>query len=291
MEFRRSYKLTDRSLRELMEEGLPGEVANALGPLKDRTFRTRREFADALDELKKAPQSKAERKLVFKYCRRSLLGLERIIPNRSLREWAEALIFALVVAAGVRTFLFAPFKIPSGSMIPTIAIGDHIFATMFSYGIPVPFTDIKLFPGGVERGDIVIFPYPLDPSVDYIKRAIALEGETVEVRGTTVYIDGKPLEEPYAYHDPAILARIRANGDGGPVFGPVTVPKGKLFVMGDNRFNSADSRAWMDHNGNRRPFVDVVTVKGKGRIVYWSHDPDEGWFGGYRWGRIGSLLE
>lgn len=291
MHFGRSYLLTENSLQELAESGVNEDAVNALKALKDRKFMTRKDFAEALTRLRPASQTKAEQKLIFKYSKRSLLGLERIIPWRSVREWVEALIFALVVAAIVRTFVFAPFKIPSGSMIPAIKIGDHIFATMFSYGLPVPFSGVKLFPTAIQRGDIVIFPYPLDPSVDYIKRAIALEGETVEVRGIIVYIDGKPLGEPYAFYEPDILAQIKINGNEGPVFGPVTVPPGKIFVMGDNRFNSADSRAWVDRNGNRKPFVDVSTVKGKGQIVYWSHDPEEGWFAGYRLGRIGTMLK
>jgi signal peptidase I len=292
MRFGRSYQLTDRALKELGEQGLSGVMLKALAGLKDTKFPSRIELSKALAGLAVAPPSKSEQKIIFKFGRRSLLGLDRLIPNRSTREWVEALIFAIVVAAVVRSFLFAPFKIPSGSMIPTIKIGDHIFATMFSFGVPVPFSDIKLFPSPIRRGDIVIFPFPLDPSVDYIKRAIALEGETVEVRGgVRVYINGKPLAEPYAYYEPAILAQIRNNGSEGPSFGPVTVPPGKFFVMGDNRFNSADSRAWVDRNGNPQPFVDVSTVKGKGQIVYWSHDPDAGLLGGYRFGRIGTMLQ
>ena len=91
------------------------------------------------------------------------------------------MIFAVVVATVVRTYLFAPFQIPSGSMLPTIQIGDHIFASMYTYGSPVPFTDIKLFEKPVRRGDIIIFPYPSDPSIDYIKRAVGLPGETLEI--------------------------------------------------------------------------------------------------------------
>jgi len=215
--------------------------------------------------------------------RRSLLRLERIIPHRATREWVEALIIALAVAVVFRTFLFAPFKIPSGSMIPTIRIGDHLFASKFSYGLPIPFIDARLFAQEVRRGDIVIFPYPLDPSVDYIKRVIGTGGETVEMRGRTVYIDGTPLDEPYAYYDPRIVKQFERRGQPLPDYGPVTVPEGKLFVMGDNRLNSADSRVW--------GFVDVDDVIGEGLIVYWSHDPRAGLLSGYRLGRIGTILE
>ena len=102
------------------------------------------------------------------------MRLDLLIPNRTIREWTEALIFAVVVATFVRTYFFAPFQIPSGSMLPTIQIGDHIFASMYTYGSPIPFSDIKLFKKPVKRGDIVIFPYPQDPSIDYIKRAVGL---------------------------------------------------------------------------------------------------------------------
>lgn len=291
MGFGRSYQLTEYALTELKERGMDSGALKELATLKNRQFSSGKEFSEALLRLKAPPQSEAEQKLILKLGRSSLLGLERMIPNRSTREWVEAIIVALVVAVIVRTFLFAPFKIPSGSMIPTISIGDHIFANMFSYGVPVPFTDIKLFPSTIKRGDIVIFPFPLDPSDDYIKRTIALEGETVEVRGLTVYINGEPLTEPYAYHDPDILAQIGNNGNQELVFGPVTVPPGKIFVMGDNRFHSADSRFWVDGNKNPQPFVDVSTVKGKGKIVYWNHDPAASYFCCYRVGRIGTLLE
>ncbi|MCZ6532807.1 MAG: signal peptidase I [SAR324 cluster bacterium] len=283
MIFSRSYRLTGASLDELEEGGVPADKLQALKKLVGRSFATRQEYLLHLDEVLAAPTTPAERKLYLKYGRGSFLGLERLIPHRSTREWVEALLFAFVVAALVRTFFFAPFKIPSGSMVPTIAVGDHIFATMYNYGIPVPFTDTKLFPREISRGDIVIFPYPLDPSVDYIKRVVALGGETVSIRGTTVYINNEPLDEPYAYFDPILkLARFGNNGEYMEKFGPVTLPPGMLFVMGDNRLNSRDSREW--------GFVDGSTVRGRGQIVYWSHNPDESFLSGYQWGRIGTLL-
>jgi signal peptidase I len=200
-----------------------------------------------------------------------------------VREWVDALVFAIVIAAVVRTFLIAPFKIPSGSMYPTIEVGDHIFATMFDYGIPVPFTDIKLGRQEIQRGDIVIFPFPSDPDIDYIKRVVGRGGETVEMKGEQVYIDGKPLAEPYAWYDPHVVNARRLNGQAPPNFGPIRVPPGKLFVMGDNRYNSSDSRFW--------GFVDEKTVKGRGWVIYFSHDPGKGWFSGYRIGRIASQLD
>ncbi len=291
MGFAKSFLVTEFSIRELEDSGLAPKTAQALRHMRDRRFESSREFLRELGRHSPAPMEPAEEKLILKYSRQSLLRLEKLIPHRSTREWVEALVFALVVAVIVRGFIFAPFKIPSGSMIPTIEIGDHIFATMYSYGISVPFTGVRLFESEIERGDIVIFPYPLDPSIDYIKRVIAVGGETVRVEDTTVFINGEPLAEPYGYYDPLVLAHFRKNGSQPETYGPVTVPKGKIFVMGDNRFNSADSRAWRDDYGTPRPFVDVATVKGKGRIIYWSHDPDAGWLGGYRIGRIGGILK
>jgi len=209
--------------------------------------------------------------------------LERVIPHRGLREWVEALLIALIVATLFRTFLFAPFEIPSGSMRPTLKVGDRLFASRFAYGIPVPFAHTRLFEQGIERKDIVIFPYPRNPSTDFIKRVIAVGGETVEVRGKAVYVDGTRLDEPYAYYDPRIERELKRTGRGMPDYGPVTVPHGKLFVMGDNRLNSADSRVW--------GFVDADTVEAKGTVIYWSHDPRRGWLSGYHLGRVGTILQ
>jgi signal peptidase I len=278
----RSYQLTDVTLRELKEAGLAEGALEALRSQNNgRVYRTT-EFQELLARLGDNKVSQEDRRVIQKFARLSLLRLERFIPNRGLREWVDALVFALVIAAIVRTFIVAPFKIPSGSMIPTILVGDHIFATMFSYGVPVPFTHVKLFPEPIQRQDVVIFPFPGDPSVDYIKRVIAKGGETVMVRGTEVFIDGKPLSEPYAYYDPGILQAYRRNSQTPPDFGPVRVPEGYLFVMGDNRFNSSDSRVW--------GFVDAATVLGRAQVIYWSHDPNDDLFSGYRLGRIGHLL-
>ena len=279
----RSFQVTETVLAALTQDGLPPELVESLRAINDRKYFSKREFLGDITRLDPAPASRSERKLILRHSRLGFLGLERLVPNRTVREWVEALIFALIIASIVRTFLFAPFKIPSGSMIPTISIGDHIFATMFSYGVPVPFTDIKLFSQEVRRGDIIIFPYPRDPSVDYIKRVIAREDETVAVRNGKVLINGNVLNESYAYFDESIMALYRRQGRNLPDFGPVKVPPGHLFVMGDNRLNSSDSRVW--------GFVSESAVKGKGQIVYWSHDPREGWMGGYHLSRIGTLLQ
>jgi signal peptidase I len=277
----RMYRISDVALEELKQAGLSEVALASLRTCRGQSFGTRA-LDERLEQLGPKKLDEEERKLIRKYTRLSLLRLERLIPNRGLREWVDALVFAVLIAAIVRTFIIAPFKIPSGSMYPTIKVGDHIFATMFSYGIPVPFTDSKIDPQPVHRGDIVIFPYPEDPSVDYIKRVIGLPGETVEMKGEQVYIDGRALDEPYAYYDPHVLRARQLAGQPPQHFGPVRVPPGHLFMMGDNRFNSSDSRYW--------GFVDESTVKGRGWVIYFSHDPDDGWLQGYRLGRIAQVI-
>ena len=280
MVLRRSYKITEGVLEELAAQGLSAHKLQALAQLEGRSFLTQGELLNAMGT--KAKPDKAESKLIVKLTRPSLLRLEKIIPHRGAREWAEALFFAFAVAAVVRTFIFAPFEIPTGSMVPTILEGDRIFASMFNYGIPVPFTDVKLFRQPIERGDIIIFPYPLDPSQDYIKRVIAVGGDTLEIRGQKVILNGVEQDEPHAFFDPIIQTQLDKVGESQRL-GPIVVPKGKLFMMGDNRYNSADSRVW--------GFVDEITVKGQGGLIYWSHDPMEGLGSGYRFNRIGSFLK
>lgn len=206
---------------------------------------------------------------------KKIINLERFIKNKTLREWVEALIFALIVAVIFRTWIFAPYQVPTGSMIHTIEIGDHLFVSKFAYGLIVPFTDIKIFPSKVERGDIVVFIYPEDPSKNFVKRAIGLGGDTIEIVGEKVYINGELERGKYMYYDRNIYPI--------PERKKIEVPKGKLWVMGDNRRNSKDSRYW--------GFVEEKKVLGKGVIVYWNHDPRESLLSGYHLGRIGTLLK
>jgi len=283
----RSYKINDRILEELRSAGMDDLALASLRSLQRNQSYSGNEFTTALAGIGPKKLDEDEQRAVTKLARTSLIGLDRFIPHRGTREWVEALVFAIVIALFVRTFLIAPFKIPSGSMIPTIEVGDHIFATMFNYGVPVPFTEEKLFRSEIQRGDIVIFPYPKNPEMDYIKRVIARGGEMVQVKDNRAFINGKPLDEPYAYIDPREWGRMSARGliDPGCNFActaPVRVPDGHLFMMGDNRLNSSDSRVW--------GFVDEKTVRGRGWIIYFSHNPDAGLFGGYRLGRIASIL-
>ncbi len=206
---------------------------------------------------------------------KKIINLERFIKNKTVREWVEALIFALIVALIFRTWIFAPYRVPTGSMIHTIEIGDHLFVSKFAYGLIVPFTDRKLFPSKVERGDIVVFPYPEDPSKNFIKRVVGIGGDTIEIIGENLYINGELEPQEYVYHDKSAYSIPENRVE--------KVPEGKLWVMGDNRRNSKDSRYW--------GFVEEKKVQGKGVIVYWNHNPHRNLLAGYDFGRIGTLLK
>ena len=281
-----TYKLSEKSLNKLQKKGISEAALNDLAEMENLVFSSQETFLGRVSKLSQAKEIMEKEDDLLKAAK-GFMRLDLLIPNRTIREWTEALIFAVVVATIVRTYFFAPFQIPSGSMLPTIQIGDHIFASMYTYGSPIPFTDIKLFKKPVKRGDIVIFPYPQDPSIDYIKRAVGLPGETLEIRNDQVFINGESLDEPYAYFEPNERKSRQAQGLEAAApssrYGPVKIPQGKLFAMGDNRYNSADSRFW--------GFVNIDTITGKGQIIYWSHDPDESIFSGYRFERIFDFLE
>ena len=194
------------------------------------------------------------------------------------REYFEAIIIALLAALFIRTFIVQAFKIPSGSMIPTLQIGDHILVNKLVYGIRVPFWgNYMVRYGKPHKGDVVVFVYPKDRSKDFIKRVIGVEGDQVEIRRKKVYINGNPVEDPYArFEDGEILLvpfHIRDN------YGPETVPENNIFVLGDNRDRSHDSRFW--------GFVNFKDVKGKAFIIYWSWDGNDRWV---RWERLGHLI-
>jgi signal peptidase I len=195
----------------------------------------------------------------------------------TLREYAEALGVALLLALAIRTFVVQAFKIPSGSMLPTLQIGDHILVNKFVYGprLEIPLTQISLarLPGlrKPAPGDVVVFIWPKDRSKDFIKRVIAVEGETIEVRQKQIYINGRPRDDPHASYSPR-----PASGDS---YGPYIVPPGSVFVMGDNRDQSYDSRFWGP--------VPIADIKGEALIIYWSWDGPDRWV---RWDRIGRLV-
>ena len=264
-----TYKISKKSLAIFKKRGFSEASIDSLAALEEKFFPSSELFIAHLKRLPNSAEILAQESVILKHTR-GYFRMDKIITHRTIREWVEALIFAAVVAMFVRTFLFAPFRIPSGSMIPTIQIGDQIFASMFSYGVPVPFTDIKFFRQPIQRGDIVIFPAPPDPSIDFIKRAIALQKETIEIRDDKVYINGKLLKEPYAFFDPQNRAASQITNMSD--FGPVTVPAGHILTMGDNRYNSHDGRFW--------GFVSIKKIKGKGQMVYWSKDIRKG-LGGF----------
>jgi len=203
------------------------------------------------------------------------------------REYFEAICIAILLALFIRTFVVQAFKIPSGSMLPTLLIGDHLLVNKFIYGIRVPFSGKQLIPiTSPDKGDVVVFKFPKDRSIDYIKRVVGTPGDTVEIKDKQVYVNGVLAVEPHAHiSTPAILSSSASPRDN---FGPILVPEDRIFVMGDNRDNSYDSRFW--------GFVDQKDVLGKAFILYWSWDidkpllsPDR--FTSIRWGRLASLIE
>lgn len=181
----------------------------------------------------------------------------------TLREYTEAFAIAILLALFIRTFVVQAFKIPSGSMLPTLQIGDHLLVSKFIYGVKIPFSGKTLIPLKLpQHNDVIVFKYPKDRSVDYIKRVIGIPGDTIQIKNKRVYINTKKIEDPFAHFSSSSIElgpqKQRDN------FGPVTVPDGKVFVMGDNRDNSHDSRFW--------GFVDQKDILGKAFIIYWSWD-------------------
>ena len=190
--------------------------------------------------------------------RKSKSGLKK---KGVFREYAEAAIIAVLLALFIRTFVVQAFKIPSGSMKPTLLVGDHILVNKFLYGIKIPFTDKTLIPiSDPKRSDVIVFIYPVDPDKDFIKRVIGLPGDKVEIFGEKVLINDKPFDDKHGFY--SNLSRTAARTGELSHFGPTTVPEGHLFVMGDNRDHSYDSRFW--------GFVPLSSVKGKAFIIYWS---------------------
>lgn len=228
---------------------------------------------------------------------------EKKIKSR-LRENFEAVVIALVLALFIRTFIIQAFKIPSGSMLETLQIGDHILVSKFIYGVKMPFTGKTLIPlSNPKKDDIIVFSYPVDPSKDFIKRVVAVGGDTMEIRDRLIYINGQwEGEKSFTRYDDdspkpgaippnafekwwtnQIQLNREVNVDPRMIkdnFGPIKVPEGSVFVMGDNRDNSHDSRFW--------GFVNLNEVKGKAFIIYWSWDSENF---GVRFNRIGKLVD
>ena len=195
------------------------------------------------------------------------------------REYAESIVWALILALIIRSCVVQAFKIPSGSMEDTLVIGDHLLANKFLYGIRIPFTKTRMLKiRNPIRGDVVVFEYPVDRSKDFIKRVIGVPGDEITEREKQVFVNGVPYHNPHEVHkDAQILPAELSPRDN---FGPVRVPAHSYFVMGDNRDRSYDSRFW--------GFVKDSDLAGKAFIIYWSWDSNSL---RVRWDRIGQLIE
>src|ERR1043165_6435576 len=178
----------------------------------------------------------------------------------TIREYYEALLIAIVFVNFVRVFAFQALKIPSGSMEDNLKTGDHIIVNKFIYGPKAPFLSSLLPLRDVRRGDVIVFRYPEDPDTDYVKRVIALPGETLLIRDKKIFIDGKPLDEPYTLFTDERTFHINHPYHTRDQFGPYRVPVETYFAMGDNRDNSFDSRYWGP--------VPRAMIKGRAFMVY-----------------------
>lgn len=214
------------------------------------------------------------------------------------REWLESLIIIALFAVVIRSFVVAPFKIPSSSMMPTLEIGDYLFVLRYTYGFRIPMTDIQLLSKQAKRGDVVVFVFPEDKSKDYIKRVVGLPGDSVVYKDNRLTVNGKEMpltfKEKYAYFlsdggmDMTVLYEEQLDGVNHEVLrkdfsirdGEWTVPEGHYMVLGDNRNNSRDSRFW--------GFVPQSYMIGRAAIIWWSWDSIKGTV---RWDRIGKLIE
>ena len=220
------------------------------------------------------------------------------------RGWIYDVLSIVIAVLVIRAYVASAYKIPTGSMENTLLIGDFLFATKFNYGLQVPFVNKMLFKwNSPKRGEIVIFRFPLERK-DFVKRCIAIPGDTVEIRNKMLYLNGRPVDEPYANHkDNRVFKSLdiqdreiyqsywlegKFNKAGGYVrdnFGPVVVPEGHVFLMGDNRDNSFDSRFWGP--------LSFENLRGKPFIIYWSWGkeiPIYKLISKIRWDRIGTIV-
>ncbi len=213
------------------------------------------------------------------------------------REWLESVLIIALIAVVIRSFVVAPFKIPSSSMVPTLEVGDYIFVLRYPYGIRIPFTDLQFFAHMPRRGDVVVFDYPEDRSKDYIKRVIGLPGDDILYKDNRLYVNGHEMPLRKLGERTYFMADGRADVSGlyeerlfdvrHPVLrkafsirdGHWKVPPGHYFMMGDNRNNSRDSRFW--------GFVPQSYLVGRAAIVWWSWDRHAG---RVRWERLGHII-
>ena len=214
-----------------------------------------------------------------------------------IREYAEALIIAIILALTIRVFVVQAFKIPSGSMIPTLLVGDHILVSKLAYGFQLPkdcefqlaFPPVTCYSSSIvmefdppQRGDVIVFRYPEDEHKDFIKRVVGTPGDVIEIKHKQVIINGEPfIDKDFTQRvDPGIIdGRINPRDN----LGPITVPPESYFVMGDNRDQSLDSRFW--------GFVKMNKIKGRAFLVYWSWKGHGEWTDWVRWSRIVKSIE
>lgn len=218
-------------------------------------------------------------------------------------ELFQILIYALLFAYIVRTFFIQGFKIPTGSMEDTLLIGDFLLVNKFVYGArtpeTIPMTDIEIpqfrLPAVREPkpGDVIVFKFPPDPTVDYIKRCVGVAGQTVEIKDKAVFVDGQPFSEiiqpeGLKFEDPEIIPRNKGyeavfpkDAGSRDNYGPVVVPDGYVFVLGDNRDRSYDSRQW--------GFVPRENIIGKALFIFWSNASNNNL--DVRWDRIGKIID
>jgi len=195
-----------------------------------------------------------------------------------IREYAESIAIAILLALIIRTFRVQAFKIPSGSMEDTLVIGDHLLVSKFIYGTKIPFVDKRVLAlRDPRRGDVIVFEYPEDPSKDFIKRVIGTPGDVVEGKEKKLFVNGMLYENPHEIHKEKEIIPKEMNPRD--TFGPITVPENSYFVMGDNRDRSYDSRFWK--------FVRRDQIKGLAFIKYWSWDREKF---RPRFGSIGNLI-
>lgn len=197
-------------------------------------------------------------------------GPEPAFKKSVAREYLESIVVAVILALFIRTFAVQAFKIPTGSMEYNLLIGDHLLVNKLVYSPSLgPLEDALFAKKPIQRGHVVVFKFPEDPTRDFIKRVIGLPGETIEIRDKQVLVNGTPLDEPYVHFNEAPLRRDEESGLlGGDSsrddWGPQVVPDGQLLVLGDNRDNSRDSRFW--------GFLPADQVKGRALLVYWSYE-------------------